>query len=67
MGIGLANIRNRLRLHFGDRFTLAIHEISNEVVEAKVKFPLIFSSPDEAAGHEGEKLLLEQRHDAQYR
>jgi len=66
MGIGLTNIRNRLRLHFGDRFVLAIREISIELVEATVKFPLIFSNPDETGGHEGEKLLVDQRHDAQY-
>jgi two-component system LytT family sensor kinase len=65
MGIGLANIRNRLRLHFADRFALAIREVSNELVEATVKFPLIFSNPDEIACHEGEKLLPDQRHSAQ--
>jgi two-component system LytT family sensor kinase len=66
MGIGLANIRNRLRLHFGNRFFLAIHEVSNELVEATVKFPLMFADSNEVACHEGQKLLLDQRHDAQY-
>jgi sensor histidine kinase YesM len=66
MGIGLANIRNRLRLHFGNQFFLAIREVSNELVEATVKFPLIFADSNEVACREGEKLLLDQRHDAQY-
>lgn len=50
MGIGLTNIRNRLRLHFGDQFVLAIREISNEIVEATVKFPLVFATANEEAG-----------------
>ena len=49
MGIGLANIRNRLQLHIGDQSALTIREISNELVEATVKFPLIFATSNEDA------------------
>jgi two-component system LytT family sensor kinase len=66
MGIGLANIKNRLRLHFGDRFVLGIREISDEVVEATLKFPLTFASAEEMASQEGEKVLADQREDRQY-
>jgi two-component system, LytTR family, sensor kinase len=65
MGIGLSNIRNRLRLHFGNQFFLAIREIPNELVEATVKFPLIFASPNEDACQET-KSLPDKRRDAQY-
>jgi two-component system, LytTR family, sensor kinase len=44
MGIGLNNIKSRLRLHFGEQCALVIREISNELVEARVKFPLIFAT-----------------------
>ena len=47
MGIGLTNVKKRLRLHFGDKGLLAIHEISNDLVEATVKFPLIFATSNE--------------------
>jgi two-component system LytT family sensor kinase len=66
MGIGLANIRNRLRLHFGNRGSLEIREISNELVEATVKFPLIFANVSEDTSLEEEKSLPEDRHDALY-
>ena len=48
MGIGLTNIKNRLRLHFGEKGQLAIREVSSDLVEVKVMFPLIFA-PDEVA------------------
>jgi two-component system LytT family sensor kinase len=48
MGIGLTNIKNRLRLHFGEKGQLAIREVSGDLVEVKVMFPLIFA-PDEVA------------------
>jgi sensor histidine kinase YesM len=66
MGIGLANIRNRLRLHFGNRGSLEIREISNELVEATVKFPLIFANVSEDTSLVEEKSLPEDRHDALY-
>lgn len=65
-GIGLSNIRNRLRLHFGDQSVLTIREISNEVVEATVKFPLTFAASNENVGDEDAKSLPEKRHDALY-
>jgi LytS/YehU family sensor histidine kinase len=52
-GIGLTNIEKRLRLHFGDKGLLTIHAAANDMVEATVKFPLIFP-----ASHE-----IESRHD----
>jgi len=57
MGIGLTNIRNRLRLHFGDHFLLEIREISNGLVEAMVKFPLIFETANETTSHDAEEAL----------
>jgi two-component system LytT family sensor kinase len=55
MGIGLTNIQKRLRLHFGDQFFLAIREISDDLVEATVRFPLIFATSNEVTCHEGEE------------
>jgi sensor histidine kinase YesM len=49
MGIGLTNIRNRLRLHFGNRGSLEICEMPNRLVEATVKLPLIFAASNEIA------------------
>jgi len=43
-GIGLSNIRSRLRLHFGDQAHLEIKESAPDVVEAKVRFPLTFAA-----------------------
>jgi two-component system LytT family sensor kinase len=56
-GIGLTNVKKRLRLHFGDRGLLAIHAIANDLVEATVKFPLIFATSNEVALHQDEKSL----------
>jgi two-component system, LytTR family, sensor kinase len=66
LGIGLSNIRNRLRLHFGDQCFLALREISNDMVEATVMLPLIFAAPNEDAGDESEKVLAEKNHNPQY-
>ena len=55
MGIGLTNIMNRLRLHFGDQCLLEIHEISNDLVEATVKFPPTFAAWNQVASPEGEQ------------
>jgi hypothetical protein len=43
-GIGLNNIKSRLRLHFGDQGRLEIREIGSDQVEVNVKLPLIFAS-----------------------
>ena len=56
-GIGLTNVKKRLRLHFGDKGLLAIHTIANDLVEATVKFPLIFSASNEVAFHQDEVSL----------
>jgi signal transduction histidine kinase len=42
-GIGLANIRNRLRLHFGDEAQLDMREGAHQMVEVVVTFPLVFA------------------------
>lgn len=57
MGIGLTNIRNRLRLHFGDHFLLALRDISNGLVEATVRFPLMFETANDIASHDAEEAL----------
>jgi two-component system LytT family sensor kinase len=54
MGIGLANIEKRLRLHFGEKCVVAIHEVSTNLVEVKLMFPLIFAAPGEAREHVSE-------------
>jgi len=40
-GIGLSNIRSRLRLHFGDQGRLEILEPAADLVEAVVTFPIV--------------------------
>jgi two-component system, LytTR family, sensor kinase len=49
IGIGLNNIKKRLRLHFGEKCLLTIQEISNGLVEVKVRFPLIFAPSNQVA------------------
>ena len=39
-GVGLANIRNRLQLHFGESATFSIREIDSSHVQVTVSFPL---------------------------
>jgi two-component system, LytTR family, sensor kinase len=67
MGIGLTNVKNRLRLHFGDRGSLAIHEVSNGLVEAMVKFPLVFATSSEEVCLESERSIAENRYETEYR
>jgi two-component system, LytTR family, sensor kinase len=66
MGIGLTNVRNRLRLHFGDRGSVAIHEVSNDLVEATVKFPLVFAASNDDVCTDSEMSMPDNRHEAQY-
>lgn len=66
MGIGLTNIKNRLRLHFGDNCQLEVREIADDLVEATVKFPLTFAASNGIDLHESEKLTLENMDDVQY-
>lgn len=51
-GIGLTNIRNRLRLQFREEHSLAIREVAPDLVQVDVSFPLIFSK-------QTDKLLVE--------
>jgi sensor histidine kinase YesM len=58
MGIGLSNVRKRLRLHFGEKAQTLIHEIGNNLVEVKLLFPLTFvAAGDDAARRPTEELL----------
>ncbi len=66
MGIGLTNIKNRLRLHFGEHCKLEIREIADDLVEATVKFPLTFAASNKSDLQEGEKLLPDNMDDVQY-
>jgi sensor histidine kinase YesM len=66
MGIGVANIRNRLRLHFGNSGSLEIREISNGLVEATVKFPTIFANSNEGTNLEGQNSWNIMSQDAQF-
>ena len=67
MGIGLTNVKNRLRLHFGDKGSLAIHEVSNNLVEATVKFPLVFATSNQDVCTEREMSMVENRYETEYR
>ena len=67
MGIGLSNVTNRLRLHFGDKGSLAIHELPNNLVEAIVKFPLVFATSSDEASEESEISLPESRYEAEHK
>lgn len=46
-GIGLSNIRSRLRLHFDNQAHLEIQEAGAGVVEVRVRFPLSFAQSGE--------------------
>jgi two-component system LytT family sensor kinase len=48
-GIGLSNIRSRLRLHYGDQAHLEMNEKAPDLVEVKVRFPLAFGQSSEFA------------------
>jgi LytS/YehU family sensor histidine kinase len=39
-GVGLANVKNRLRLHYGDDCSFSIHQLENNRVEVSILFPL---------------------------
>jgi sensor histidine kinase YesM len=47
-GVGLSNIRSRLKLHFEDEQELTIVEITPGLVQVDVKLPMIFPTSDEA-------------------
>jgi two-component system, LytTR family, sensor kinase len=42
-GVGLANIRSRLLLHYGDQHTFCIREVARDQVEVTITLPLRFS------------------------
>jgi two-component system LytT family sensor kinase len=48
-GIGLSNIRSRLRLHYGDQAHLEVKEAAADVVEVNVRFPLALAQSSELA------------------
>jgi hypothetical protein len=43
-GLGLANVRNRLRLHYGERSAFSIREVDRTQVQVSIAFPLQFSA-----------------------
>jgi two-component system LytT family sensor kinase len=43
-GVGLANIRSRLLLHYGDQHTFCIREVARAQVEVTITLPLRFSA-----------------------
>jgi sensor histidine kinase YesM len=49
-GIGLTNIKSRLRLHFGDQGHLAIREVAPDLVEVNVTLPLVLATANDFAG-----------------
>jgi two-component system, LytTR family, sensor kinase len=66
-GIGLSNVRSRLRLHFGDQGRLKIRETSKDMVEVSMTFPLAFAAPNDLADvPEGDcKVLYEPEAEAE--
>jgi len=44
-GVGLANIKDRLRLHYGEASTVSIVELDSQRVQVTVRLPLQFSVP----------------------
>jgi len=42
-GVGLANIRSRLELHYGANHTFLIQEVDRSRVEVQIAFPLQLS------------------------
>ncbi len=44
MGVGLANIKSRLRLHYGESGSFVLRQLDSTHVEAAIKLPLSFSA-----------------------
>jgi len=57
MGIGLANIKKRLRLHFGEEAQMTLREIAPDLVEVKLQFPLVFAPEGDQVPRPAEQLL----------
>ena len=49
-GVGLANTRDRLTLHYGDRSSFAIEQIEDAQVQVTVRIPLQFAKENEHLG-----------------
>lgn len=48
-GVGLSNVKDRLRLHYGDEGSFAMRELDSNRVQVSISFPLQFSaSPAES-------------------
>jgi two-component system LytT family sensor kinase len=43
-GLGLANVRSRLQLHYGAEHSFSIQEVDRGKVQVSVRLPLQFSS-----------------------
>jgi two-component system, LytTR family, sensor kinase len=43
-GVGLANVKNRLRLHYGENCSFSIRELDQDRVEVSILFPLELSA-----------------------
>jgi two-component system LytT family sensor kinase len=43
-GVGLANVKNRLRLHYGTQQSFSMHEAGKNKVHVTITFPLQFSA-----------------------
>jgi LytS/YehU family sensor histidine kinase len=46
-GIGLNNVKSRLRLHYGDQAHLEMKEAAPDLVEVTLRFPLAFAPSSE--------------------
>lgn len=57
MGIGLSNVRKRLRLHFAERGQMTLREIAPGLVEVNLRFPLTFAAPGDLAAQPELELL----------
>ena len=48
-GVGLANVRHRLKLHYGDSQTFSIDEVAGGSVQVTMALPLTFCEPQASA------------------
>ena len=57
-GIGLNNVKTRLRLLFGSEARLEIRELASDLVEVNVEFPLVFPGANVAVSRDPETTVL---------